>query len=586
MRKSNIFRVLAAALVLTLALTGCSLTDIFNKGGGSRYQVEPTPDNRRTISYDDMEYVRPDAEAIKARVEELAALAANAKDFDELLTYDDEVSALMEEFYSMSTLAELRSYHDRTDTYYEEENRYCEEVGVTLSNAVNDFNRVIVEGAYADKYREEVGDYVFESIENALTLNSKEVEALKQERNALNIDYNSDLTNLTLQYEGSEYTMEDIENFYYEENDIQKYYTYLMLYYKVNAEKFTEYYKRMVEIDKEVASILGFASAADMYYLRYSRDYTPADAEKFFDYTKELFVPLIPSTNSYSMQTGSTVTLEDAKAAMPDALKTINPELAEAWQFMMDNNLYDYEALPDKQSGIAFATTIDMYDAPFNYVYWEDNMYSTTSMMHEFGHYYDFWLHYDDSIVFNLDVAEIYSQGLELLMQENFSDFTNDAEYYQAAHLADFINPLTYQPLLEEFQMRVFEMDEFDVDSISELYADLQIEYGYGDYALIDENGRDYTWFRVTHIFDSPFYTISYWTSAVAALEIWAIGEEKWEDGVDKYLELIHADQNKPFRELLASVDLPDPTKKETLENIADLFDKQLSSAGSGSRAA
>ncbi|MFV0413171.1 MAG: hypothetical protein ACK5L3_07860 [Oscillospiraceae bacterium] len=579
MKQKHLPRLIAMVMAVALLFSGCALP--FELPFELPWQSNSALGDRCTIPYSEMEYSRPDVEGIKTRLAELTTLVEQAGSIGDVLKYDEEASAMLENFSSMSSLAELKNYHDSTDTFYEEEYRYCKEGGVELSNALNKYNMAIVEGPFAEEYRKEVGDYVFKSIQNDLLLNSDSVEAFKKERSQINIDYNNTLSALTLTYEGQEYTMADIENLYYTDG-YDTYIKLLTLYYKTNAETFTNFYRQMIELDKQTSYELGFASTAEMYYLSYSRDYTPEDAKTIAENCKAIFVPIAGQINAQSFSTDK-ISLARAMKTMPDSLAKISPELESAWQHMVTYGLYDYAPAENKQTGIAFTTEIPSYDAPFCYGSWDDSFSSATTMIHEFGHYYDNWLRYDTSVVFNLDIAEIYSQGLEVLMQENFADFTNNPDSARAQNLQDFTNPLTFQVMLEDFQQQVYALDTFDADVIARLYATLLEEYGLQDYGLADENGCDYSWFRITHLFDAPFYTISYTTSALVALQIWAASQDDWQTGVDMYLNLIHADQNQPFIQLVEGAGFADPTSADTMQTIAghlaDTFGVQAGAA-------
>ncbi|MDL2324238.1 hypothetical protein LJC61_03680 [Ruminococcaceae bacterium OttesenSCG-928-A16] len=573
MKKHALLSTIALTLCTVFLLTGCGILPSFIAGNKPNSPTTEQDDDRRVIPYASMEYVRPDVDAIKARLAELTEEIKTAESFEELLRLDDEASELGEHFSTMSTLAMLKTYHNATDTFFEEEYRYCEDRGVELGNFGNDLNRAIIESPYADEYREYYGDYVFESIENSLLLNSVEVEPLKQRRNQLNIDYNNALATLTLKRDGKEYTTEDIYGLYNpnDSSSIDVYFDYLMAYYSENAEQFAGYYIEMIALDKEIAAKLGFETPEEMYYLTYSRDYTPADALDYCQNAKDIFVPLAQQVYAYETYLIE-MDLDKTMDTMPKALKKIDPTLVDTWEQMVEYGLYDFAPLPNKQSGIAFSTYLPEYDTPFLYSYWENEFYDATTLMHEFGHFNDNWQHYDEAIVDNLDIAETYSQGLELLMNAQFRSFTEYYEPAQEAHLKNFMNPLTYQAMLEEFQQELYAMETLDSDNIAKLYADMQIEYGYEDSVFDDGNGRDYSWFQITHLFDAPFYTISYWTSACVALQIWAISRDDYSAAVEIYNNLLTANQNQPFNQLVTSVGLQSPSYVETLQDIAESF--------------
>ncbi len=525
---------------------------------------------RRTISYSDMEYKRPDIGAISARIEELSALVSEADSFAQVMEYDDELGELVEGYDTMYTLAMLKKYHDIDDIFFQEEFRILEEGWVDISLLISDFNEIIITGPYAEEYRQEVGEYVFADIQNSLLLNSEAVAEYKRERSELNADYNELLAGLTVEHDGIEYTIDDI----YEVDSGALRMQLYEQYYNDSVDVFVEIYARIVELDKTIAYELGFGSAAEYYYLSYSRDYTPSDAMQLIENVKQYIVPMVDDiydNSGYYVPADLEATME----SMPQVLGEIDPELTEAWDYMVQYDLHDMESLSSKQSGIAFCTEISGYDAPFMYMNWDDSFSSTSTMIHEFGHFYDYWLRYDTSVVQNLDVAETYSQALELLTHEYVDEFTDAGDMAIRNNLADFgTGALVYQSLLEEFQLRVYELKTFDAVIIGRLYAELLEEYGLGWAVFADQYGADNSWFEVTHIFDAPFYTISYVTSAMAALQIWAESQQDWDMGVEIYMDMIRADQNQSFGTLLESVGLQQVHDVEVMQEVAGYYEE------------
>lgn len=582
---ARVLALVALSLSLSLLLSSCGSmvrlaewlmeeadsSPVSNSWSGENdYPSRPDKEEWRTIPYAEMVYTRPDVEGIKERLREMTAQVADAASFDEVMGWDWEANSLLEEFYTMHNLAEVNKYLDTTDSYFDEEYRFCSDSSVDIGNVASDFNEAIVEGAYAGDYRAEVGDYVFESIKSDLMLSSDEVQEYQKERNSLNADYNQRLTSLTVSYDGREYTKAEIDATVSESIDL--YYNLLTAYYKENATWFAETYARMIELDKLTAEKLGFDSAAAMYYQKYSRDYTPAQSQQFFDLSKSIFTPIVPmvmDSGGYGVSLDYATTFE----RIPAMMGAIDPELAEVWNGMIEYGLYDYEAAPNKTDGIGFTTRLYSYDASYCYGYWEGNGRSAFTAIHEFGHYYDNWLHMEEDVVQNLDVAEIYSQGLELLSFPYLSGITDYPEQMAQDNLSDMLQALTFQPLLEEFQLRIYEMDSFTADDIGRLFTTLLEEYGYGGYVFGDENGVDNSWFEYSHIFDAPFYTISYATSACAALQFWAIGQDEGQDAaVNAYLSLIRSDQNRPFLEMLAGEGLRSPFDESLLREVEQMY--------------
>ncbi len=526
---------------------------------------------RRTIPFSEMEYERPDADAIIAEVEAMQAQLETVDDFDTLLSLDEKVGTTTEYFYTMSTIAMIHTYLDSYDEFFEAESRYCEERGSELDNAVTKFNKTILEGPFREDYKEYVGEHVFQAIENSFLLNSDAVVELRQQRSALNADYNKLLSTMSIEYEGKAYTMNDIVEI--EDYPLRR--QLLISLWEENNPEFAGMYLDQIELDKKIASTLGFDTPADMFYMSYNRDYTPQDTLAYFETVREAFVPLQPLLASN--QVGYIeADYDKTLAAMPKALSQIDPQLEEAWRFMTKYELNNYAPAPEKQMGIAFTTELYAFDAPYCYSYWSDDFNSVSTIIHEFGHFYDSWLRYDAGVPQNLDIAEVYSQGLEVVMQPHYKNFTTSSQAAQVGNLLDLCDSVITQSFYEEFQMKMYEAENLDAEGIADLFSSLSEEYGLADYYGGDFK---YFWLNVTHFFDAPFYTISYVTSAVVALQLWTPDENRWEHSAETYIKLIQADQNKPFLQLLKDNGLANPLEPATLSSISSSLEEYLAPA-------
>lgn len=562
----------ALVLSLTILLTSCSIPGMdgfkFPWNSEPEVNIEQSLGKRRTIPYSQMEYKRPDMDKMKAELEQIAKEIGSSASFEDLKKMDDRGGDIFDEFSTMRTLSELKHYHDMKDSFYDAENKFMREQTVEMQNIGNDINRAIIESKYAEEYRKFYGDHLYQSIVNSLKLSSKEVEPFMKERALLDSDYDNLIGSLTVEHEGKEYTLSELS----ELEDAETGYILREQFFEENADRFTELYAKMVELDKQTAKTLGFSSAAEMYYIRYERDYTPEQALQLCEKVKEIFSPIVMPVIYTPVETEET-DLKKTFDKMPAALEKVDKELMDAWNHMISFELHDYEPIPGKQTDIGFTANLNMYDAPFCYGYWKNDFYSMSTVMHEFGHYYDSWLYYDKDIASSLDVAEIYSQGLELLLQEYIGDFIKNPDQARLASLQNFMQAITYQALYEEMQLRLYDMESFTSSEVAKLYLDLMVEYGFiPDASMVSETGEDHSWYAMPHIFNSPFYTISYTTSALVALQIWDQSQSDWRAGADTYLKLIHAEQNQPFSSLLEQAGLKRFDDEQMMRGIADRF--------------
>lgn len=153
----------------------------------------------------------------------------------------------------------------------------------------------------------------------------------------------------------------------------------------------------------------------------------------------------------YTYEAGDSVFAKDYSGDV--ALDMIEPyigqmssELAEALSFVRSQKMYDLGYSETKQS-VGFTTMLYSYGAPFMFNQPGGDLYDFTTVVHELGHYNNY---YWDSAAWNaasdnIDVAEVHSQGLELLFSsyypEIFGTSSDAVRDYLMANLTNAHGP-------------------------------------------------------------------------------------------------------------------------------------------------
>ena len=136
----------------------------------------------------------------------------------------------------------------------------------------------------------------------------------------------------------------------------------------------------------------------------------------------------------------------------------------------------------------------------------------------------------------NLDVAEIHSQGLELLFFPYADElFGEGGEAFQYYTVLNVLYVVTQGFLYDEFQNMIYASPDMTLDNMNHLFYQLSQEYG-EQYSLQEhEEQKGYQWVDVSHTFQTPFYYISYATSGLSALDIWELSGRDRQAAVNKY---------------------------------------------------
>lgn len=517
------------------------------------------------LLFEDMIYERPDLDTLYAHLDQAVELAAAEGKEEELLslyqTLLDEISHVS----TMDTLASLQNEIDLSNEYYESEMNLLDSELTRIDNRMNAVTEAILDSEYGDAFTAAMGEDFIARYEFYSKLNAPEIEELSDLENSLITEYKKLLAaEYTTIYNGEEVSLNDLD---FSDPDVAT--PYYDIYEKENA-ACAEVYRQLVQVRIQIAETLGYDNYADYAYDCLGRDFTRQDAAEFSDQVKEYLVPLYNDLYNryyyqlYYAQNSSQVALEDGFDYLREALAAEFPAaMTEALDYMLDHNLYLLDDDPNMMPA-GFTTIIGDYAAPFLFI----NTGSYTdpgTLFHEFGHYYNFYLMgapiWNDSN--NLDLAEVHSQGLELLMFDYYDEIYGDqAELMQVSVILDLLYSILSGCCEDEFQQAVFEDPDMTVEQMNMLHAQLYSEYfGYPLY---------YEWVEIHHHFETPFYYISYATSAVSAFEIWEIAQSDRSVALDAYRSITQNTLNCGYLDPLSRAGLSNPFTSNMVQKLAD----------------
>ena len=85
-----------------------------------------------------------------------------------------------------------------------------------------------------------------------------------------------------------------------------------------------------------------------------------------------------------------------------------------------------------------------------------------------------------------------------------------------------------------------------------------------------------YEWIEIHHHFETPFYYISYATSAISALEIWRDAVIDRSKALDTYQKLSHFTLNVDYLDALSQAGMSNPFSSDIVDEIADTLAKEI----------
>ena len=377
---------------------------------------------------------------------------------------------------------------------------------------------------------------------------------------------------------------DELEDLYIEENSlVQEYYSAI-----AEAESSTdnddEYYEMvnrlcgpifldLVQVRDEIAEWNGFDNYYEYAFYSYGRDYDPEDIETLSEAAKKELVPLFYEIYEtwwelpYPEKAEDFYDEEEILEILEPYIGRIHPALTEAYDYLRANRTYDIE-WSEKKAATGYTDNLPAFHAAFIFNSPYDTYQDYSDLVHEFGHYNAAFHDPTPAIYMTsvLDVAEIHSQALELLITRYADElYGEDAPFMTIDVIFRMINSVLAGCMYDEFQKTVYENPDMTLDEIDDLAEELCYDYG------MDGSGYErYDWMDVSHNFDMPCYYVSYATSAISALDIWRDSLEDWDGAVDRYMQVTALPSDTCYLDAMAQCGLMDFTDKKAVLALAD----------------
>ena len=546
--KSKLFRLLTLCLAVLMTVSlfvGCQQMpkSIRKPSKGTDPTEETQPDEEEFIPTDfaDMEYVRPDLDAIAAAQEK--CMETVLQDDFEIFEADlDAYSDLYNDFCTNYYLANIYYSMDLTDEYWTEEYNFCMDATAEVEAGVEDLMYAIAPSAHrealeTDEYYGEgyFDDYDGENYwdDTFTALNARESELISQY--------------YELSGQGNEMDYSD--------------------YFEELAPEMCQLYIDLVKVRYEIATYAGYDSYPEYAYAKcYTRDYTPEQERAYLKQVQEHLAPIY-----YDMYTeGIYVRLrsrdeEDTYAYVEKLAEAMGGEVKEAFDFMTTYHLYDITK-SDKKFDASFEVYLIDYDESFVFVNPGGTEQDYLTFSHEFGHFCNDYI--SEVGITSIDVAEVFSQGMEYLSLF----YVDSPKRLRTQQMVSSLCTYVEQSAFADFEQRVYAMDpdELTVDVVFDLFEEVGKDYGFDAWGA---DGRLFV--MIQHFFTSPCYVFSYVVSNDAAIQFYQMEAEESGTGLELFLEQL-ATEEENFLAFVEAAGLESPFAEGRIETVAETFRETL----------
>ena len=563
MIKNRVRRVITVCISLLLIVTTLSSCGVINLVTNAILNFDNV-----FLDFKSLRYERPNFEEIENAFLSLTKKIKNNTNSLSIVRSASEAFEMYNDAYTQYNLVQIRFYCDVNDTEAEEEINYCAKQFALLDPIVNDFYITALDNGYEDTFFSTWTDSQIEYIRIQEKMFDDEYPGLIARRTEIENEYMGLLSNYTVSYNGSDYTLEEIQSMKISES---KYRALLAEYYNSLEAEAAVLYSELVGIYDTLAEKAGYDTYTEFSYRYvYRRDYSPEDASDMYRYVKEEIVPLyfeiakrIDDDVVDSALNQSNATIEQYDLIFKNYTSEISSDMNQAYKDMKNYHLYNIGSSEGMQNA-GFTTYLPSYNMPYIYLYTYGNLSDISSFVHEFGHFFGFYYNGEetDNIV---DVAEIQSQGNQWLFMPYYDLNDEELDQYTLYCLSDTLLTIIQGCLFDEFQQIVYSTDQ--KEGYKETFESLACEYRL-DKVIKPEVLPNY-WALVHHNFVMPMYYISYAVSALPALEIFFISQDDRDEAIDSYLSVIDETGYREYLEVLDDAGLSSPFKERTYEKLS-----------------
>lgn len=532
--KKRIICVIALLTALCLLFSGCSL-DIPSSIKAMLSQYVP-------VSFSEMEYTRPDIDALERALEDTIACATE-DDFSELERALMNYSYLYRSYSTNYALATIYYYTDMTDIYWTDEYNAC--LGMS-SQADGGLDRLMY--ALADSpHREtlETDEYYGEGY-----FDDYEGESLWDETFTALMDEEAEIL--------SEYYLLAAEwNFASDENA-----------YAAYAQKMCENYVRLAAKRKEIAECAGYDSYEEFAFVHsYARDYTTEQVENYFAQVQSELVPLYRNllTNGISDVYLSEQTEKETFSYVEKMASAMGGTIQEAFELLRECGLYDISYGENKYDA-SFEIYLSEYDEPYVFLNPTGSDQDSLTFAHEFGHFCNDYASYGS--VSNVDVAETFSQAMEYLSLF----YAENTEMLQKIKMIDSLCVYVEQSAYADFEHRIYALDAKDLTTqrVYEIYSQINADYGFDLYGATETD-----FIYIPHLYMSPCYVFSYVVSNDVAMQFYEMEAAQSGSGLSCYLSQLDT-MAISLTEFIEEAQLENPLEENRLETVRTLFEAIL----------
>lgn len=558
------------------------------------------------MKFSEINYSRPNMDEFEQQFKQL--LQQFEKATTENIQNDalSSINKLRMEFDTMMNIAYIKHSQDTTDSFFDEERKFFDEVSPTYQDWVTKFYRALLNSTFRPSLEAKWGKQLFDIASVSLdTFNPIIIEDLKEE-NRLASSYTKLMASAKIMFEGEERNLTGLGPFIQsKDREMRKKAAKAKWgFFEENKDKIDEIFDNLVKVRHRIATKLGYKSFVELGYKRMIRtDYDANMVANFRQQVKDNIVPIvnklqkrrakrlgIPDLKYYdgslSFKTGNPTPKGSPEWIVDngkDMYEALSKETEEFFNFMLDNELMDLVNRKGKAGG-GYCTYVPNHKSPFIFSNFNGTAHDITVLTHEAGHAFQVYMSRNFEIPeYNwptYEACEIHSMSMEFFTWPWMKQFfKEDTEKFKFEHLSGSLSFLPYGVSVDEFQHVIYENPNMTPQERKKAWRSIEQKYmphiNYDENEFLEDGGY---WQQQSHIFTTPFYYIDYTLAQICAFQFWVKAEENREDAFLDYVKLCKAGGSQSFLKLVDYANLVSPFQDGCLQKVVQPVETYLES--------
>lgn len=550
------------------------------------------------MKFPEMQYRRPDIDAMIALCKTAEEGIKNAPDAQTVLTIYRNLMQEQAHFYSMASLAYIRFTLNTKDDFYNTEKTFLDEQSPLLQGPAQAVDMALMNSPFRAELEEELGTLLFKNLEISVRSFREELVPLMQEANKLESAYQELYASATVEWEGETIPLPML-GLYKESPDRatrKKAFEKEGGFFDAHREELDTIFDKLVKNRNAQARLLGHENYLQLGYDRLGRNcYGYNELKAFRKQIAEDLVPVVTMTkedqkkrigvdqihlydHDFLFADGNALpkgTPDDILAAGKKMYDEMNPETAEFIDFMYENQLLDVLSKEGKAPG-GYCSTIEDYKAPFIFSNFNGTADDVDVLTHEAGHAFAAFRAFKNNLPLyaqspTMEACEVHSMSMEFLTQDfHHLFFGENTAKYEYVHAANALSFIPYGCMVDEFQHIMYENENLTPDERNQVWLDLEKKYRpHLHQEDLPFYGRGSGWQFKLHIYLHPLYYIDYCMAQAVAFRFWTMSLKDPADAWKRYLAFVDLGGTVTFEEAVRAAGIPLPYDEGSMGEVA-----------------